>query len=256
MKLFSLSVAGVVAMATLALGAFAILPKMAQAKPKSGDVPVIVELFTSEGCSSCPSADSALIELSQTQPVPGANIIALGYHVDYWNHLGWRDPFSSATYSQRQETYRQHFGNDSVYTPQVIVSGTTEFVGSDTGRARNEIAHAADRLRKSTVMVSITPSTKDAYTVAVTGELTLKSPHLFVAVTETGLSTEVKRGENAGRHLAHVAVVRRLIPLGNKRNATVSLPVVSGEQRDNQKIVAWVQDGDSGAIAAATQAGR
>ena len=243
------------ALLILAGGVTALLPRTGEAQAKPGDVPVIVELFTSEGCSSCPSADAALLNLAKTQPVPGANIIALGYHVDYWNRLGWRDQFSSSTFTARQGNYNTHFGNDSNYTPQAVVGGTAEFVGSDVREAKAQIAKTAARLQKSATRISVVSAGNDSYTVTATGTAGVKNPHLFVAVTETGLSTEVKAGENAGRHLAHVAVVRHLVSL-DKTTATVSLPVEAGQNRGNQKIVAWVQDGDTGAIAGATQASR
>lgn len=246
-----------VATALLALtgGVFALLPKTGEARPKPGDVPVIVELFTSEGCSSCPPADAALIDLAKTQPVPGANIIALGYHVDYWNRLGWRDPFSSSLFTARQGAYNTSFKNDSNYTPQAVVAGTAEFVGSDVREAKAQIAKAADRLKNSKTHVAVSPAGGDSYTVTATGTEGIKNARVFVAVTETGLSTQVKAGENAGRHLAHVAVVRRLVSL-EKPTGTVSLPVESGQNRRNQKIVAWVQDGATGAILGAAQTDR
>src|SRR3954463_5560674 len=106
-------------------------------------VPVVVELFTSEGCSSCPPADALLARLDETQPVEGAEVIALAQHVDYWNQLGWSDPFSSHELSERQGEYARAFGRDGVYTPQMVVDGRAEFPGGNSGRAFDAIAEAA-----------------------------------------------------------------------------------------------------------------
>ena len=105
--------------------------------------PVLVELFTSEGCSSCPPADALLAKLDQTQPISGAEVIVLGEHVDYWDNLGWHDRFSSANITARQSAYTQRFGLDSNYTPQMVVDGSVQFVGVDNGQAVQAIARAA-----------------------------------------------------------------------------------------------------------------
>src|SRR4051794_14302795 len=118
--------------------------------------PVLVELFTSEGCSSCPPADRALKFLAEQQPVPNALVIPLAFHVDYWDNLGWKDEFSSPLYTRRQELYIRRFGLDSSYTPEMVVDGQAEFIGNDTGRAAKAITAAAVR-EKGSITVSFDP---------------------------------------------------------------------------------------------------
>jgi hypothetical protein len=181
--------------------------------------PVVVELFTSEGCSSCPPADELLTRLEQTQPIPGAEIIALSEHVDYWNDLGWADPFSSSAFSARQRAYAQAFRNDGVYTPQMVVDGQAEFVGSNLARARAAIEAAA---RAPKAMVAIARAGANGGTVSfrvrVEG-LPPASPgdtaEVLLAITEDDLQSQVARGENAGRRLRHTATVRWLEVIGS-----------------------------------------
>ncbi len=115
----------------------------AQTATRPGRTPVLVELFTSEGCSSCPPADALLMKLEAGQPIDGVEIIALGEHVDYWDQLGWHDRFSSRQYTQRQNGYGNRFSLQGVYTPQMVVDGTQEFVGNDANRATRAINQAA-----------------------------------------------------------------------------------------------------------------
>lgn len=180
--------------------------------------PVLVELFTSEGCSSCPPADALLSELVQKQPITGALVIALGEHVDYWDGGSWTDPFSSHALTVRQNDYAQSFHNDNVYTPQMVVDGRTEFVGSDEAQASAAIARAA-HLPKAQVLVS--PGTQaGVYAVSVRGLPTLargESAEVYFAVTEDNLRSHVRGGENRGRTLTHVAVVRSLEKIGEMR---------------------------------------
>ena len=110
--------------------------------PKSKS-PVLVELFTSEGCSSCPPADRALTFLEKQQPNSDAEIITLSLHVTYWDDLGWKDKFSSMLFTQRQELYSQRFNLDSIYTPQMVIDGNYELVGSDLTRAQKLISESA-----------------------------------------------------------------------------------------------------------------
>lgn len=198
----------------------------AAAEPKASG-PVLVELFTSEGCSSCPPADEVLSELVKAGRVEGAEVVALEEHVDYWNHLGWADPYSSAQFSARQEKYSSVFGNDQVYTPQMIIDGQNPFVGSDLGKARAAISEAAGA-PKATVEISQHPvagqqvqtkssSSKVGFSVSVTNVPAARNQtavDVLLAVTEDGLSSSVSTGENGGRHLLHDAVVRKLTVIG------------------------------------------
>jgi hypothetical protein len=184
----------------------------------AGRQPVVIELFTSEGCSSCPPADTLLQQLELQQPVAGAEIIALEEHVDYWNHDGWTDPFSSAEWTQRQQDYAALFKNDP-YTPELVVDGHSQFVGNNPRKADFEIEKAAHDLKTE---IAITPGNAEAkgsqrFTVSV-GKLTQNRAgdvaEVWLAVTEDGLHSSVSLGENAGRVLHHVATLRSLRKIG------------------------------------------
>ncbi|MBI1766297.1 MAG: DUF1223 domain-containing protein [Acidobacteria bacterium] len=220
-------------------------------------VPVVVELFTSEGCSSCPPADALLMQLDQTSPVPGAEIIALSEHVDYWNYIGWSDPFSSEAYSARQQGYAQALrltgGRGDVYTPQMVVDGQFEFVGGNTAKAREVIAQAA-AFPKAEVKVSlVNPERNDEVKLHVHASQ-LPQVHandeaeVVLAVIENNLASSVTRGENSGRKLRHSAVTRELRPLGQfaagqknfETEATVKL--ATSWKRADVRLVAFIQE--------------
>jgi hypothetical protein len=219
--------------------------------------PVIVELFTSEGCSSCPPADAVLAQLQQTQPVAGAEVIALGEHVDYWNYIGWSDPFSSAAFSARQETFAKAFGQqENVYTPQMIVDGQTEFNGSAMNKALEAIAKAA-RSPKADVRIVIpeTKTQKDNQKVRLKVSVKNVPPanqgdvaEVILALTEDNLLSNVSRGENSGRKLAHTAVVREMRSLGRVDQATkafdseTTVTIAKGWKRDDLRVVVFAQE--------------
>ena len=209
----------------------------------SGRIPIVVELFTSEGCSSCPAADAALRELANAQSVPGVEVIALGEHVDYWNRLGWKDDFSSPAYTARQRQYAAGFGTGS-YTPQAVVSGRYEFVGSRTGELAATVAKAA-RAPQAVLTVTTTGSTAQVRVSSVPAGT--PATEVLLAITESGLASQVGRGENAGRLLQHAAVVRRLLPLGQVGAdgtfaASPSLPLNTAWKRANLRAVVLVQE--------------
>ena len=238
----------------------------AQRPPQPVDgktVPVLVELFTSEGCSSCPPADEVLARLEQTQPVAGVEVIALSEHVDYWNRLGWADPFSSPIFSERQGRYADAFGRDGVYTPQMVVDGRAEFVGSNMSRARDAIARAA-RLPKATIHLTRNGGAQGdviPLTVKIEGlpETSGDTVEVLLAVTESGLRTDVPRGENAGRKLSHAAVVRKLEVIGSVKGANFTdAPVVrmeKGWKRDRLRAVIFAQERGSRKVIGAAMIG-
>ena len=228
----------------------------------SGDTAVVVELFTSEGCSSCPPADTVLQNLVQTQPVRGVHVIGLGEHVDYWNQLGWRDPFSSELLTQRQSAYATTFHNDQVYTPQMVVQGQSEFVGSDLARAKAEISRAATRRQASVTIRAAQGAHAGLLSVHIDVERTPAgegAPHVFAAVIQDRLSSPVTAGENRGRYLTHAAVVRTLrdvgtIPVsGGKFSFDADLKVDAALPISALQVIAFVQSPVNGRISGAAQ---
>jgi hypothetical protein len=219
-----------------------------------GANPVIVELFTSEGCSSCPPADRLLARLEQTQPVASAQIIALEQHVDYWNDLSWMDPFSSAQFSERQSDYVRALHADSAYTPQMVVDGATGFVGSDERDALAAIAKSS-RSAKATVVLERGQDSKAGPELAAL-RVRLEPPltnwdvregaDVVLAITENGLTSSVTRGENAGAQLGHRAVVREMRVLGQVNSAgsfaaQADLKLGKNWKRENLRAVVFIQ---------------
>jgi hypothetical protein len=169
-------------------------------------VPVLVELFTSEGCSDCPPADALLAKLDATQPISGARAIVLSEHVTYWNHQGWNDPFSLNAMTERQEDYARRFGLDSSYTPQMVVDGTEQFVGSNAHALIAAVEKEAKTPRQS---VAIEGAHWDQGTAQFSIHANVPAGAKLVAVLAADAThQEVSGGENSGRTLHHTAVVR------------------------------------------------
>jgi hypothetical protein len=210
--------------------------------------PILVELFTSEGCSDCPPADAVLQKLIETQPVGGAEIIGLGQHVDYWDHQGWTDRFSSAALTNRQQVYATRFRNESIYTPQMVVDGRLEFVGSDSAAARRAIERSLSTPHGA-VRITVDTMTADRIGVSVSVS-DLPAPargdraDIIVAITEDQLRSDVKRGENHGRVLTHAAVVRYMATIGEAATtpAEATIPLAADWQRDHLNVIAFVQE--------------
>jgi len=176
--------------------------------------PVLVELFTSEGCSDCPAADDLLGWLDANQPVPGALAIVLSEHVTYWNHLGWRDPFSLDEIDERQKQYVMRFRLEASYTPQMVVDGAVQFVGNSSAKLRDAVARAA-ATPKAKIEIEDARMVGGALSFSVRGDNS-SGATLVAAVAQNATRSEVVRGENAGRTLHHVAVVRAIKDFGSK----------------------------------------
>jgi hypothetical protein len=218
--------------------------------------PVLVELFTSEGCSTCPPADALLTLLESSQPIPGAEIIALEEHVDYWNHDGWIDSYSSPDWTLRQQDYVARFRGNSPYTPQMIVDGQSQFVGNNSREAQTAIQQAARR-PKTQISITADPAANtknDTQRIEIrvgnmSATATPEPADLWLAVTESNLETSVKAGENAGKDLRHAAVLRslhKIAALPAKSSSpfatTQQVKLKSNWKKQNLHIVVFVQE--------------
>jgi hypothetical protein len=211
----------------------------------------VVELFTSEGCSSCPPADEALAQIKMEY---GDNVHVLSFHVDYWDYLGWKDAFSNTLYSTRQQQYASVFRLESIYTPQVIVNGSKEFVGSDKPVLQKTITESLRAIPGKALKIS-------AYS-AGNKEVTVKyetaaddRENLDIALIQSHATSDVKRGENKGRILKHVNVVRnfKTISLDKMGTGSMELELPAGSAKDDFKIIAWLQDKHTLYISGATE---
>lgn len=204
---------------------------------------VLVELFTSQGCSSCPPADHLLSQLGRE-----AGVIPLAYHVDYWNYIGWTDPFSSPEWSKRQRAYAAAMRSDQVYTPQVVIDGRIHVVGSDERKVRKAIAEAMARPSNGQIQLVSVNWLETAAEIEIRAKNSAPgAAEVIVEVTEGGLTTKVDRGENAGRGLANDHVVRKLIRAfllepGAEKITRVTIPIDPRSKRDRLRAVAFLQD--------------
>jgi hypothetical protein len=214
----------------------------------------VVELFTSQGCSSCPSADSVLQDIAKTAQQDDLPIFALSFHVDYWNRLGWNDPYSDASFSERQRSYARGMRSSRVYTPQMIVNGTTEFVGSHRNKAKAAIAKALRKQAQVTIDGSLRQSGSDSKIdlhYDLTGQAIGKI--LNVAIVETPKPTSVPRGENAGRSLTHVNVVRDFrSSVIEQDSVDLSVRLPDDVDSESVQVIAYVQDRKTLSILGAT----
>ncbi len=223
----------------------------------SKETPVLVELFTSEGCSSCPPADALLEKMDSLQPVAGAQLIVLSEHVDYWDHDGWKDPNSSSALTDRQNSYEAALGLKTPYTPQFIVDGTT-VLRQDDAQKLQDAFQKAQAIAK--VPVRIEDVKVDAGNPAVLQARVATDVNsdqhgadVYVAVALDRVESQVLRGENGGRHLVHVAVVQQLIKVGKTQKGKsfdreVQLKLKPGEDPKNLRIIAFIQEHGPGKV--------
>jgi hypothetical protein len=227
---------------------------------QSPPTPVLVELFTAEGCSSCPPADAFLIQLDAHQPIPGAQLIVLSEHMNYWND-SWPDPFASAQLTARQAEYVRALKIRSPYTPQLIVDGTME-IRLDDPRAIEPTFRAAAATPKIPVRVasiSVEPGTPAHLVgeIEVDGSAEQHKANVYVAIALDRIETKVLRGENRGKTLAHVAVVEHLSKVGELKsgqtfNQTIRVPLERELASTNARLIVFVQEAGNGKVVGAT----
>lgn len=230
----------------------------AQTNPNETKPGILVELFTSEGCSSCPPADELLRKLDSQATQGDRQIVVLGEHVDYWDRTGWRDRFSSHEYTDRQEEYARRFHTSGPYTPQIVVDGERELVGNDARLLQTTLRELSAQA-KANLRITAEILNHDELRVKLdTGPLPGSAKHadLYVAVADNSDETQVGGGENSGRRLRHVAVLRSLQRVakveqqGAQQEFRIRLP--KSDRTGNMRLIAFLQESNNGAVLGAT----
>ena len=233
----------------IVLGLVALAAGLSTPAGAQEQAPVVVELYTSQGCNSCPPADALLGELA-AQP----GVIALGFHVDYWNYLGWHDPFSSKKFTYRQKEYAMALRQTGVYTPQMVVQGRRGEVGSDRRSVMQAIAEA--RKAKSGATVLIEKLEGGRLRAVVTAVAGAQGANVYLALFDRRHATKVPRGENEGKTLTNHHVVREWKKLGKLEGEKAEFAVAAtgekGEKRSGAAVL--VQQGKGGPILGAAVA--
>ena len=211
--------------------------------------PVLLELFTSEGCSSCPPAEALLEKIDKIQPLASVNAIVLSEHVDYWNDQGWVDPYSSHAFNTRQDEYGKIFHHE-IYTPQLVVDGSTQLLGSDVNGV---VAAMAKSAQTPKVPVTLTLQSGTGIEVAVDRlpeALGKGKAGVFLAIADDSATSKVLRGENANQTLHHVAIVHNIKQIGNvTRTAPFSKQIsLNSAEKGDQRVIVFVQDSGSGRV--------
>lgn len=220
--------------------------KTSQSQASGNNGFAVLELFTSEGCSSCPPADELMGKIEKEYR--GEPVYLISYHVDYWNRLGWKDRFSSSENSQRQQQYSRIL-NSQVYTPQLVVNGKTEFIGSDENNIKNAIQKALFASKKTNVELSATVS-QNAVNVQYKASSTDPQNILLINLIEKHSSTQVGKGENEGRHLHHWQIVHKQNPitLTKQQEGSTTFKLPEGFSPENWEVIAFIQNRRTGEI--------
>lgn len=223
--------------------------------------PILVELFTSEGCSSCPPADEFVQKLDTLQPIAGAQLIILSEHVDYWDHDGWKDPNSSHALTERQSAYVRMLGLDTPYTPQIIIDGSKEVKIGDPKAIEKAFQQAVASPKVPLQISGVTvdranPDLLHAHVSADAG-LTKHNADVFVAIALDRVESQVLRGENGGRHLTHVAVVQQIAKIGKLNKGAsftedVQVKLRTATPLENLRVVAFAQESGPGKLLGAS----
>jgi len=233
-----------VSLLTISFSTASLKNKMA----KKQDGFALIELFTSEGCSSCPAADEALEEIQKKYNQK--NVLVLGYHVDYWNKLGWKDIFSDPSFTQRQEYYSNIFRLNNNYTPQAVVNGKKEFIGSNKSKMISSIEEQLDEKPAASIKLNAVQNTEGKIDVHYSAEgVDAKKEQAILVLVQKMASSEIKKGENKGKTLHHINIVRNIfyLPLKEK-NTSFTLP--ASFSKEDLFVAGLIQDKKSGKIKA------
>jgi len=229
-----------------------VLPKKNIARVE-GEGFAVLELFTSEGCSSCPPADQVLAKIEKEADDKAVYLLA--YHVDYWDRQGWKDSFSSADYSERQAQYGRWFNLSTIYTPQLVVNGKKEFAGSDERAIRNAIVGELSAKPEATLTLETTQR-NEGLIVAYHAVGAIKGTDLLITVVQKTGHSKVIRGENAGRELSHVQIVRKLqvVELSGVGDGSAVITLPEDLNHQDWEILGLIQNKNNGKILGAAKA--
>lgn len=244
-------IVGMLIVAAIGFGFFRKAVAFSETNGASDGAPVVLELFTSEGCSSCPPADALISELGSSTK----SVIPLAYHVDYWNHLGWADPFSSRQWSERQSDYARAMNLDGEYTPQMVIGGGWQCGGSDAGSIERAVAAArsASPLGRTSIQTSLVGAGSRKLQVKVSAQMLSNAgagPHtVMLALYENGLVSKIGAGENGGREITYDYTVRRLLPVfeldsakGASASKELNIELDDSWSLDHLGVAAFIQD--------------